>query len=151
MNKQKSVEAILKVKEHHINQMTNIKNLVNGKEVDAPTLVAKTKCVFGKWLYNPDNRVKDILGLIFYEKIDALHEKWHMEYAKIYNIFQKKNKKTFLSKITRSNKIKMMDIDRAKAYYKDLEATTKKLLMELDKSHRRFLALSNCSYDFSST
>jgi len=151
MNKKKSVEAILKVREHHVDQMVNIKKLVNGRDVDVLIPVAKTECKFGKWIYEPKNRVKDILGLMFYDKIVALHGKWHEEYIKIYTVFQKKEKKSFLSKITGSNKIKMMDIDKAKAYYADLEITSENLLIELDKSHRRFLALSNASFEFPST
>jgi len=151
MNKEESVKAVLKVREYHIEMLSNIRRLVNGRDVEVLAPVAKTKCTLGKWLYNPDNRLKDILGLMFYEKIDALHEKWHAEYINIYNIFDKKEKKSFLSKIMGSNKIKMMDIDKAKAYYADLEITTEKILTELDKSHRRFLALSDASFEFPST
>ncbi len=151
MNREESVKAVLKVKEYHEDMISNIRGLVNGRDVEILPPVAKTKCTLGLWLYNPENRVKDILGLIFYEKIDALHEKWYDEYINIYNIFNKKEKKSFLSKIMGSNKIKMMDMDRAKAYYADLEITTEKILTELDKSHRRFLALSNASFEPPST
>lgn len=151
MNKNKSIEAILKAKEHHASQMLIIKKLAHGRDINGPSPTTIMECNFGKWLYNPKYRIKEILGLIFYEKMDSLHKKWHNEYLDIYKIFQKKEKKTFFSKITGNNKIKPMDVDRAKAYYKDLEKTSEKLLLELDKSHRRFVALSDSIYDLPST
>lgn len=151
MNKKKSIEAILKVREYHIEQMAIIKKLSNGRDIEGPIPTSISQCTFGKWLYSPEYKVKDILGLIFYEKMDMLHKKWHKEYIKIYRIFEKKEKKTFFSKIIGSNKIKKMDIDKAKAYYADLSITSDNLIIEIDKSHRRFLALSDSSFEFSST
>ncbi|MBU1927644.1 CZB domain-containing protein, partial [bacterium] len=89
MNKSKSLDAIENARKSHELQMAKIEALIHGKEVENPTAVAKTQCEFGKWLYNQDNRVKEILGMQFYTEIETLHGKWHSEYLRVFEIFFK--------------------------------------------------------------
>jgi len=142
MNKTQTLESIQKAREAHEIQMRKIKSLIDGEKVKDPTSVAKTKCTFGKWLYNEENKVQQILGAHFYDKIEQTHAKWHIEYMRIFEIFFNNKKTGLLSKLLGSNKIDDMDIDRAKLYYMELEATTVELLKALRASERRIQALA---------
>ncbi|MEA3370979.1 MAG: CZB domain-containing protein [Campylobacterota bacterium] len=142
MNKEETIEAIANAKKAHENQMKKIVALLNGKEVENPTAVSKTECDFGKWLYADNNRLKEILGTLFYTNLETLHAKWHMEYSRLFAIFFKSKKRGFFSKAFGSNKVSDMEFDKAKLYYSELEATTKELLKAIASSQRRIEALN---------
>ncbi len=143
MDKAATIEAIENARKAHENQMKKIQALLNGKEVDNPTSVLKTECDFGKWLYDDNNHLKEILGSLFYNSLETLHAKWHIEYSRVFDIFFKNGKKSgFFSKIFGSNKIDEMELDKAKLYHFELEATTKELLQVIASSQRRIEALN---------
>ena len=75
--------------------------------------------------------------------LENLHTKWHVEYARIYEIFFKKKQKGFFSKIMGTHRVDEMEIDKAKLYYSELLVTTKELLKILDSSERRISALND--------
>lgn len=141
MDKEKTLESIQNARKSHEAQMSKIKAAIDGEKVDDPTVVAKTKCAFGEWLYDDENHLRDILGSLFYDKMEVLHAKWHSEYFRIFEIFFKDEKKSFFSKILRSSKVSEMDLDKAKLYYSELEITTQELLKALGSSERRIYAL----------
>ncbi len=142
MDKEKTIEAIVKARKAHQNQMRKIIALINGKEVDNPTAVLKTECDFGKWLYNTDNNLKGLLGAIFYNNLETLHARWHIEYSRLFDMFFKNRKKSGLfSKMFGSGKMDEMEIDKAKLYYSELEETTSELLKAIASSQRRIEAL----------
>ena len=142
MNKQETIEAIEHARKAHIEQMDKIKLLIEGKHVDNLTPVLKTKCAFGHWLYGDKKSIKNILGVQFYDNLDAVHEEWHIQYAKIYAIFADEKEERFFSKLFKMHKIDELEMEKAKVYYKDLEEITKNLLRALDASERRVQALS---------
>ncbi|MBA3025637.1 MAG: hypothetical protein FP820_04420 [Sulfurimonas sp.] len=146
MNKSKSLDAIDNARKSHELQMAKIEALVQGREVENPTAVAKTQCEFGKWLYNQDNRVKEILGMQFYTEIETLHGKWHSEYLRVFEIFFKDKKPSFFSMLTGGSKIKVMDLDKAKFYHAELKVTTSELLKVLASSQRRITAMSESKF-----
>ena len=146
MDKEKTIEAIVKARKSHEIQMKKIKTLVRGREIDNPTPVAKTECDFGKWLYDDNNRIKEILGSIFYTNLETLHSRWHTEYSKVFNIFFKEKKSGFLAKMFNSDKVTDMELDKAKLYYSELEATTNELLKVIASSQRRLEALNETKF-----
>ncbi|PHQ65468.1 MAG: hypothetical protein COB99_03845 [Sulfurimonas sp.] len=146
MDKTKTLESIQNARRAHEAQMSKIKAAINGDKVENPTAVAKTKCTFGKWLYNDENRLRDILGSLFYDNMEVLHAKWHTEYFKLFEIFFKEEKKGFFSKILGSSKVSEMELDKAKLYYSELEETTKELLKALGSSERRIGALPESKF-----
>jgi hypothetical protein len=146
MDKSTSLAALENARKSHEVQMAKIEALINGKEVENPTAVAKTQCEFGKWLYNQDNHVKEILGTQFYEEIETLHGKWHNEYLRVFEIFFKDKKPSFFSILTGGSKIKVMDLDKAKFYHSELKVTTSLLLKVLASSQRRISALSDSKF-----
>jgi len=146
MNKTKTLESIQNARKAHEAQMTKIKAAIDGNKVDNPTAVVKTECVFGMWLYDDENHLRDILGSLFYDNIEILHAKWHVEYLRLFNIFFKDQKTGFLSKILGSSKVSEMELDKAKLYYSELEVTTKELLKALGSSQRRIAALPESKF-----
>ena len=146
MNKTKTLESIQNARKAHILQMEKIEAAIDGKIVNNPTALSKTECGFGQWLYDDTNNLRNVLGAFFYDNLDALHEKWHLEYCRIFEIFFKNEKKGLFSKIIGTSKISAMDVDRAKLYYSELKVTTEELLKALASSERRIAALSETRF-----
>lgn len=145
MNKEQTLESIQNARKAHEAQMAKILALINGLKPENPTALSKTKCDFGMWLYEEDNRVREILGAQFYTKLETLHAKWHSEYSRIYRMFFKDAdaKRGFFSKLIGSTQLNSMELDKAKLYYAELNETTSELLKALGASERRIAALSD--------
>lgn len=148
MKKEKALEAIEKAIESHKAQMAKIERLVYAQTVENPTAVSKVQCDFGKWLYNKENHVQEILGNQFYERLDTLHEKWHKEYFKIFKIFFPDDKKGFFSKLIGSKQVDTLALDKARLYYTEIGETTHDLLVVLSSSQRRMSALSESKFNY---
>lgn len=146
MNKSETVKSIEAMKIFHETQMDNIKLLLNGKVVDKLEPIAKTECEFGEWLYTHENRIQDILGVQFYERLEKLHEQWHIQYYKIYKIFFMDEKKGFFSSLIGGSKVDQMQIDKAILYFTELKIISDELLLALASSHRRALALNESKF-----
>jgi len=152
MDKFQTLDLIEDMKKSHLSVMHKIEMLIDGRDVDELVAVAKTECDFGKFLYTNEEHLKDILGALFYTKLETLHEKWHMEYQKIYNIFEnyiksKNEKKGFFAKLSGGVKVSEMDIDRAKLYYSDLKLTASELIKTIEMCQRRVSALSEGKFE----
>jgi len=146
MNKEKTLESIQNAIKVHETQMDKIMAAIEGKDVKDPIAVDKADCEFGKWLYGPDNQLRSVLGSFFYDQIEVLHIRWHSEYAKIFAILFKTQKKGFFSKIMGSSKIDEMELDKVKLYFSELKITTKELLKVLGSSERRISALPESKF-----
>ena len=146
MNKADMLKALESAKKSHIEQMNKIESLLAGDVVENPTPVGKMECDFGKVFYGNQDDFFLILGAQFYQKLDALHEKWHLDYVKINDIFFKEKSEGFFSKLIGSNKINPLNYDKAKLYYVELSEVTNELLHLLDVSMRRVVALSDSKF-----
>jgi len=146
VDKAKTLESIQKARKAHEAQMEKIKAAIDGQKVDNPTAVAKTKCEFGKWLYDDEIHLRNILGSFFYDNLEVLHSKWHSEYFRLFDIFFKEEKKGLFSKMFGSSKINEMELDKAKLYYSELKVTTKELLQAIGSSERRIGALQESKF-----
>lgn len=144
MDKNKTIESIQKARKAHLAQMDKIAAVIAGEKVDNPTAVASTECDFGKWLYADENKLEEILGSLFFSKLEVMHSKWHLEYARVFEIFfkDKDKKRGIFSKLMASNKIDPLEMDKAKLYYTELQATTAELLKIIDSSERRINAMN---------
>ncbi len=146
MTKAQTLESVQKAREAHLSQMDKIKTVLEGGKVENPTAVSKKECDFGQWIYDDSNHVRELIGIQFYEKLDAKHEQWHMEYLKIYNIFFKEKKKGLFSKLLGGSGIDPLELDKAKLYYTELKATTQELLKVLASVERRLEALNEAKF-----
>lgn len=145
MNKQDTLESIQKARLSHLTQMEKIDAVFEGKEVKDPTAVAKTDCAFGKWLYNGENHLREILGVQFYDNMEVLHGRWHAEYRRLFDIFFANQKKSFFGKM-KAPKVEGMELDKAKLYHSELKQTTEELLKALASSERRISALNESKF-----
>ncbi|QOP45037.1 CZB domain-containing protein [Sulfurimonas paralvinellae] len=147
MNKEQTLESVKKAREAHLLQMDKINAIINEEKVDNPTAVSKKECDFGRWIYDENSNVKQLIGSQFYEKLDNKHEQWHTEYFKIYSIFfNPKKKKGFLSKVLGSSGVDPLEKDKAKLYYTELKQTTEELLKALASAERRLEALPESKF-----
>ncbi|MBU1659324.1 CZB domain-containing protein [bacterium] len=146
MDKDHTIESIQNARKAHESQMEKIALLIEGKAVENPTAVSQTKCEFGKWLYSDDHHIKQILGSQFYDNIETLHSRWHVEYVRIFNIVFKEEKKSFLSKFLGVQKLDPMTLDKVKLYHSELNVTTSELLKALASSERRIMALPESKF-----
>lgn len=146
MNKSDTLQALESAKKSHIKQMDKIEALLDGRHVENPTAVGKTECAFGQVFYGQKEEFFTLIGAQFYNKIDKLHEDWHMNYTKVYNLFFQEKSKGFFSKLIGSHKIDPLDYDKGKMYYVELNEITKELLQLLDTSIRRLEALSDSKF-----
>ncbi len=146
MNKEQTLEAINRAKIAHMTQMEKIKAAIDGEKVNNPTAVVKTACDFGKWIYSEESHLKKILGSLFYDNLEVTHGKWHSEYVSLFNILFKDEKKGFFSKFIGSSAIDEMEMDKAKLYYSELEATTAELLRIISSCERRVNAMNELKF-----
>ena len=148
MDKNETLESIKDAIKSHESQMLKIESAINGHNIEDPTVISKTECVFGLWLYDDTNNIRAILGTQFFDKIEALHAQWHIEYAKIFAIFFKEKKKGFFEKILNTNrKVDDMELDKAKLYFENLLEITQELLKILSASERRVDAMSENKFN----
>jgi len=151
MDKLQTVTLMEDLKLLHQFQMHKIELLIDQKDVDELTTTSKTQCPFGELLYANEIHLTNILGLIFFKKIDTFHDSWHREYIKVYDIFEdystsKNRKKGFFSKFAGVSKVSEMDIDEAKLYYSELISISSELISTLDMCKRRVSALSETKF-----
>ncbi|MFT7860667.1 MAG: CZB domain-containing protein [Sulfurimonas sp.] len=147
MTKQEMLEAIESAKDIHKKQMDKIKDIMRGHEVDKPTALGKMECECGQWFYaNQDIMIK-ILGHQLYERLDSIHERWHQDYSRVYEIYQKQQekKKGFFSKVL-GNGMDPLEYDKLKLYYKELSQITEEMFREADTAVRRVAALPESKF-----
>jgi len=152
MDKIQTLNLIDKIKVSHELQMHKLELLMSGKDVESIAPLTKTECELGKLMYNNEEALRMVVGSLFYEKLDAIHEKWHNEYSNIFNIFDeyvkyKSSHKGLFSKLIGVKKISDMDMDKAKLYYSELKLTTQELLHVIDISRRRISALADTKFE----
>ena len=148
MIKSEMLEAIENAKKTHLEQMHIIASALKGKKVDHPPALSKKECECGAWFYADEATMKNILGIQLFEKLDSHHEKWHQEYHHIYDLLFKEEKKTgLLSKIFKSDKIDELSLDKAKAYYRELQSSTDELMKVADATYRRLMALKESKFE----
>lgn len=142
MTKKQILHAIEHAYEYHTEQMEKVTLLIEGKKVKNPTPRMKDECEFGKWLYGDASRIKRLLGIQFYNEMEIIHEFWHIQYEKIYNIYYNDEEDGLLTKLF-GNRRKLSEDEReeVRGYYKELSRATDDLLDALSASKRRIIAL----------
>lgn len=147
MTKKQTLKSLQIARTYHEEQMQKIEALIYGKYEDETTTVSKRECDYGKWLYSYEEHLRDILGSQFYDNLEVIHGNWHEQYYKIHQIyFKEEKKKGFLAKILKENKVKPLDIEKAKVYYRELLAITTELLRVMTSCERRIQALQESKF-----
>ena len=138
------LENLHKAKNSHENEMIKLEMVFKGSLPENPTPRGSTECFLGKWFYSSPNLNK-YLGPQLYQKLEALHNQWHSQYTKIYDIYFKEEKKGFFKKL-KKHQPSQMEKDKAAAYYDDLKKITQELLHTLIICERRLKALSDSKF-----
>ena len=146
MTKAEMLRAIENAKHIHLEQMDKIKLEISGKEVRNPTALGKMDCECGIWFYGHEKEMKSVCGLQLFERLDKSHEQWHIDYANIYNLFFKEERKGLFSKIIGFGRRNEMQLDKAKLYFSELQKDTEELLAISDSAIRRVSALSETKF-----
>ena len=147
MKKSEMIAAIENAKLTHQEQMHKIELVISGEEVENPTPVSKIECQCGEWFNGNREAIIEILGLQLYERLDKSHEKWHLDYVNIYNLFFKEEKKKgLMKKLFSFTDNREMKVDKAKLYYIELKKDTEELLNITESALRRVSALSNTKF-----
>lgn len=102
----------------------------------------KKEFLIAIWLYQDEEKSKDIAGTIFYNELEILNSQYCEEYNKISNIYLKNIKKSFLF----AAKLDPMSKDKAKAYIDDLMHTTEQITLVFNKILTRVHALPDSKF-----
>lgn len=147
MKKNEMLQAIELAKETHQKQMEKIKDIIKGKDVERPTALGKMECECGQWFYSNKDKMTQILGHQLFERLDKIHEQWHKDYSRVYEIHQKLQKKKtgFFSKVIHS-RMSTLDADKLKLYYRELSQITDDMFREADTALRRVAALPESKF-----
>lgn len=137
MNKKELLESLNKNKRYHEFQTIKVKDLVEGKRVYNLSPPDPKECEFGKWLINPDNNLKILLGSIFYNNLTTYHINWHKEYEIICNFF-------FTDGDIKDEPKKLSDEDlqKCKSHYEQITVIEKEITKMIKSCERRINALS---------
>jgi hypothetical protein len=147
MKKNEVIAALENAKRLHIQQMKKIESEIAGKKVKDPTALSKLECACGTWFYENKEMMIDYLGAQLFERLDKNHEQWHNDYANIYNVyFKQERKKGLFSKIIGPNESDKMNLDKAKYYYSELQHDTEELLHVSDSALRKLSAMSDTKF-----
>jgi hypothetical protein len=148
MTKKQVIKAIEHAQEYHLQQMEKVTLLVNGKRVKNPTPLSKDTCEFGYWLYGEASRIKKLLGIQFYKSMDLIHEYWHIQYEKIYNIYYDVEDDGIFNKLLGYKmKLSPQEHQEVQEIYASLQQATDDLSEALIASKRRIIALKDYAFE----
>ena len=147
MTRKQILRALEHAYEYHVEQMEKVTLLVEGNKVKNPTPRMKNECDFGKWLYGDASRIKRLLGIQFYDEMELIHEFWHIQYEKIYDLYYHDDEDGLLTKLF-GNRRRLSEEEHKEVqeYYKALSRATDDLLDALSASKRRILALTEYTF-----
>ena len=148
MRKQDMIDAIENARQIHQNQMDKVRIIVRGEDVDEPTPLGKMECECGQWFYGNKEMMIKVFGHQLFERLDALHEKWHVEYSRIYEIYleHQKRKEGAIGKLFFKN-LNHKQKEKLGLYYRELKDVTKELMAVTESALRRVLALQESKFE----
>lgn len=148
MTKQDMIQAIEQARQTHEEQMEKVRVIVKGEDVEEPTPLGKMECACGVWFYTNKEMMIKILGHQLFERLDTLHEKWHVDYSRIYEIYveHQKRKEGVIGKLFFQN-LSHKQREKLTLYYRELKEDTKELLNVTDTALRRVSALQDAKFE----
>ncbi|MCF6331604.1 MAG: CZB domain-containing protein [Sulfurimonas sp.] len=144
MNKKEMLEALLNAKNTHKVQMNTVNLSIKGKILPDNMILDKEICSFGKWLYDDKSNLKELVGSLFFKKLDEEYIRWLNECGKIFKILSKNEKTTLLSSIFKKKEV--MKFEKATIYYEQLKNTSNNLQRVLMSCERRMSALPESKF-----
>jgi hypothetical protein len=147
MSKEEMLAKVTAAKKTHSANMQKALLLSKGIPLEGEQVpVSYKECAFGKWLYGDEETIRSALGNAEFDEIERLHQAWHEEYMKIFDLYYGNTKQGFLGKlIGMKPKLSEMDKERANAYSVDLKDVTWTLVKKLEGVEKRINKLpSDC-------
>ena len=148
MTKKDMIESIELARETHQAQMDIVRSIVKGEDVEEPVALGKMECPCGMWFYGNKDMMVKILGHQLFERLDALHEKWHVDYSRIHAIYveHQKKKEKMIGKLFFQN-LSHKQKEKLTLYYRELKEDTKELLNVAETALRRVSALQESKFE----
>ena len=148
MTKQEMIDAIEVASQIHNDQMQKVRVIVKGEDVDEPTPLGKMECACGEWFYGNKEIMIKIFGHQLFERLDTLHEQWHEEYAKIYEIYleHQKRKEGVIGKLFFHN-LNAKQRHQLREHYLALKDVTDALMEVTQSALRRVFALPDVKFE----
>jgi hypothetical protein len=139
MSKEEMLEKVSSARKTHSANMQKALLLAKGIPLKGDQVpVSYKECAFGKWLYGDEERIRSVLGRGDFDEIERMHQIWHEEYMKIFNLYFGEGKKGFLGKLIGTKpKLTEKDKERANAYSVDLKEVTWTLVKKLEGVEKR--------------
>jgi len=151
MTKEEILGQLRAAKAAHISWVQRAKLLIEGFTINESSIpVNSTECQFGKWFYSEGQKLNDIRNnpVDSMQEIESLHFKLHDVYLNIYKIYYDLEKKSFFAKVFgKKKKVSEEEHQRAKAYYDEMEAISKKLVAALNTMEKRINVLSSAEFE----
>jgi len=151
MDKAEILSQLRAAKAAHISWVQRAKMLIGGLTINESSIpVNSTECAFGKWFYSEAQRLNDIRNnpVECMNEIEDLHFKLHDTYLNIYKIYYQTGEKGFFSKLFgQKKKVSEAEQQRAKEYYDEMEAISKKLVAALNTMEKRINVLSSAELE----
>ncbi len=142
-NKAQYLHSFQEIQKQHKGQLLQIEFLLN-KNSSTETIDKKDNfCTFNTWALN-NPALEKLLGVQMYKKLITTHTQWHTYYKKILQILFEENTSTFRKLF--SSKPSAQAIDRAKAYFDDLQQATNELEHIVVVCERRLNALNESKF-----
>jgi hypothetical protein len=142
-DKAKYLHDFEEIKKQHEQQVLKIEFLLNNNRAHEEIEKEDNFCSFNVWaLDNPT--LEKLLGVQIYQKLTTAHTQWHIYYKKILQILFEE--KTGMLRKLFSSKPSPQAIDKAKAYFDDLQQATKELNHAIAVCERRLNALSEAKF-----
>ncbi|NPA65411.1 MAG: hypothetical protein GXO11_00870 [Epsilonproteobacteria bacterium] len=143
-DKAKYLQDFQNMKKTHEQQVLQLEFLLQNNRSHEEIEKEDAFCNFNVWaLDNP--MLEKLLGVQIYQKLITTHAQWHTYYKKILQILFEENRTGLLRKLF-SSKPSPQAIDKAKAYFDDLQQATKELDHAIAVCERRLNALNESKF-----
>ena len=132
------INRLRSAKTAHLGWVSRAGALIEGKAVDKEKIpVLPTDCIFGTWYYNDG---KALAHLSAYHDIEQPHNELHQIYAEIFALLFGKEKGSFISRLTGSNK--EQKLIRARQRFHDLQKVSSVIMQKLDALEKEIRIVS---------
>ena len=146
MSRYEVISAIDSAKSAHNQQMDNVRALLKEGNIERMTAVQKVNCRFALWLQGSDFDVKKVLGEQFYIRLDMDQDEWHRDYRELYELFSKRQKQGFFSKMFIKDELTPIELKMAEFYHERLKTASNKLLNAVESAKRRVYAMPESKF-----
>jgi len=142
-DKAKYLQDFQNIKKTHEQQVLQLEFLLQNNRTNEEIEKKDTFCSFNVWALD-NTTLEKLLGIQIYKKLITAHAQWHVYYKKILQILFEENTSKFRKLF--SSKPSPQAIDKAKAYFHDLQEATKELDHMVTVCERRLNALNESKF-----